>query len=144
MQLPLSDEMTASVAKLFQALGEPMRLRLLQELEQGSATVGELAARLGTSQANASKHLKALDESGLVARRKEGLQVVVSVADPLVFQLCELVCGREAARARAKAAAWAESPAPAPRPKAVGPAKASGAKAAGPVGPAARKASRAR
>lgn len=139
MQLPLSDEMTASVANLFKALGEPMRLRLLQELEQGSATVGELAARMGTSQANASKHLKALDESGLVARRKEGLQVVVSVADPLVFQLCELVCGREAARARAKAAAWAESPAPAPRPSA--PPKAINTKAAS---PAPRKASRAR
>lgn len=113
MQAPLSEEMTAAVAGLFKALGEPMRLRLLQELEQGNATVGELATRLGTSQANASKHLKALDEAGLVARRKEGLQVVVSVADPLVFELCRLVCGREAARAHAKAAAWGAAANPA-------------------------------
>lgn len=109
MALPLNDELTASVACLFKSLGEPMRLRLLQELQGGSSTVGELAHRLGTSQANASKHLKALDEAGLVSRKKEGLQVIVSVADPVVFELCELVCSRESARAQARAKAWAQN-----------------------------------
>lgn len=46
----------------------------------------------GQNQANVSKHLKTLAESGLVARRKEGLQVFYRLDDPLVEKLCKLVC----------------------------------------------------
>jgi DNA-binding transcriptional ArsR family regulator len=46
----------------------------------------------GRGQANVSKHLKLLADAGLVARRKEGLQVFYRVHDPLVEKLCRLVC----------------------------------------------------
>ncbi len=46
----------------------------------------------GRNQANISKHLKMLAEAGLVARRKEGLQVFYRLEDPLVERLCRLVC----------------------------------------------------
>ena len=46
----------------------------------------------GQGQANVSKHLKLLLEAGLVSRRKEGLQVFYRIGDPMVEELCSLVC----------------------------------------------------
>ena len=90
--LALPDEMVEAVARRFRLLGEPMRLRLLQLLEAGEHTVNELAEKLKGNQANVSRHLTALHEGGLLKRRQAGTSVYYSIADPVVFQLCELVC----------------------------------------------------
>lgn len=93
---PLGTEAIGLVAARFRLLGDPTRLRLLQLLQDGERTVGELARALHTTQANTSKHLKLLVEAGLVSRRPEGNTVHCAVADPLVFELCDLVCTRMA------------------------------------------------
>ena len=67
--------------------------RILQELETGKLSVGELADAVGSTQPNVSKHLKILQDEGLIARRKEGNAVYYSIADPSVFELCDVVCG---------------------------------------------------
>ena len=90
---PLSEEVLALVARRFAILGEPMRLRLLQILIGGEKSVNALAAAVGGTQANVSRHLQTLAEAGMVSRRKEGLQVFYAIADPSIFELCELVCG---------------------------------------------------
>ena len=82
------------VAERFRTLGEPTRLRLLNALRTGERSVGDLVADLGTSQANVSKHLQLLHAAGFVARRREGTTVYYQLADPTVFKLCDLVCGR--------------------------------------------------
>jgi ArsR family transcriptional regulator len=82
------------VAERFRVLGEPTRLRLLHALRQGERTVTELVEEIGTTQANVSKHLQVLHSAGFVQRRREGTAVVYALADPTVFQLCDLVCGR--------------------------------------------------
>lgn len=81
------------VAERFRLLGDPLRLQLLQTLAQGERSVAELVAMSGTTQANVSKHLQQLLRAGLLQRRKDGLHAYYSVADPSVFQLCDLVCG---------------------------------------------------
>ena len=93
-----------AVADLFAVLAEPSRLRILQHLEGGAATVGEIIAATGMKQANASKQLGILHQAGVVARAKDGNAVRYSIRLPLVFDLCNLVCGslREEALARAK------------------------------------------
>jgi DNA-binding transcriptional ArsR family regulator len=48
------------------ALAEPNRLRIVELLRDGPLTVGEIADRLALHQPQASKHLKVLDEAGLV------------------------------------------------------------------------------
>jgi DNA-binding transcriptional ArsR family regulator len=48
----------------------------------------------GMGQANVSKHLSLLLGLGFVARRKEGLYAYYGLADPRVFQLCDLMCAR--------------------------------------------------
>jgi ArsR family transcriptional regulator len=102
---PLGDEALVLVARRFAVLAEPMRLRLLQALIAGEKSVGALAAEASGTQANVSRHLQTLAEAGLVSRRKEGLQVFYAVADPSIFELCELVCGSigQQSQARVKA-----------------------------------------
>lgn len=65
---PLPDPLVDAIAARFRVIGEPMRLRLLDRLRHGEASVGELAAALGASQQNISRHLS-------------------------VFALCETACG---------------------------------------------------
>jgi len=93
-----------AVARRFKVLGEPQRLRILQALETGPKTVGELVAALGANQPNVSRHLQGLFDAGLVARRRNGNSVTCSVSDPMVFRLCELVCHSVVERARAEMA----------------------------------------
>ena len=90
---PLPDPLTELIAQRFRVLGEPMRIKLLDALRDGEATVGELVDRLGASQQNVSKHLGVLHQAGIVTRTKEGTFVRYSIADSGVFDLCEQVCG---------------------------------------------------
>ena len=80
------------VARRFRLLGEPLRLRMLQMLESGEMTVNGLAEALNASQPNVSRHLTALFDGGLLERRREGNLIYYSIADPMVFKLCDLVC----------------------------------------------------
>lgn len=89
----MSPDLLDHVAARFKILSEPLRLRILQELETGKLSVNELAAAVGSTQPNVSKHLKILQDERLIARRKEGNAVYYSIADPSVFELCDVVCG---------------------------------------------------
>ena len=90
---PLPDDLVELVARRFRVLGEPMRIKLLDRLRAGEASVNELADALDTSQQNVSKHLTVLAEAGIVGRRKAGTYVHYRIADDGVFRLCEHVCG---------------------------------------------------
>ena len=102
--LELGEAQLQAVADLFAILSEPTRLRILQTLQRGPATVGELMSSTGIKQANASKHLGLLHQAGVLARQKDGNAVRYSIRLPLVFDLCALVCTslREDAQAKAK------------------------------------------
>ena len=90
---PIPHDLAELVARRFRLLAEPMRIRLLDRLRDGEATVGELTDVLETSQQNVSKHLGALTEAGMLSRRKEGNRVYYRIVDESVFALCEQVCG---------------------------------------------------
>lgn len=90
----LSPRRLAEVARLFGVLAEPTRLRILQRLRRGPAPVGGLAAALHLGQSNVSKHLTTLHDAGLIHRRRRGNVIECEIADPLVFELCNLVCGK--------------------------------------------------
>jgi len=92
MATPIPDEFLDLMAEKFRMLADPTRLAILRALMAGERSVSQVIAETGRNQANVSKHLKMLAEAGLVARRKEGLQVFYKVNDPLVERLCRLVC----------------------------------------------------
>ena len=90
---PLPEPLVDLIAQRFRVLGEPMRIRLLDHLRNGGATVGELREALGTTQQNVSKHLAVLHQAGIVRREKRANHVFYSISDNSVFDLCEQVCG---------------------------------------------------
>lgn len=90
---PLSDDAIVLIARRFAVLAEPMRLRLIHALFAGEKNVTALVEITGGTQANVSRHLQMLTHAHLVARRKEGMQVFYSIADPTLYKLCDLVCG---------------------------------------------------
>jgi DNA-binding transcriptional ArsR family regulator len=96
----LSDQMIELVARRFRLLGEPQRLRILQLLEEREHTVGDIVETLEGNQPNISKHLQSLYDAGLVGRRRKGSNIYYSIADPVVFELCALVCRSAAEEAR--------------------------------------------
>ncbi|MBS1788407.1 MAG: winged helix-turn-helix transcriptional regulator [Acidobacteria bacterium] len=94
------------VAARFKVLSDPMRLRILQFLESGETSVSALAKAVESTQPNVSKHLKTMQDAGLLARRQEGNTVYYSIADPTVFDLCDVVCSSLAERFAAHASAF--------------------------------------
>ena len=90
---PLPDDLVELIARRFRAIAEPMRIKLLDRLRDGEATVGELSEAVGASQQNVSKHLSVLADAGILGRRKEGNHVYYRIVDQGVLVLCEDVCG---------------------------------------------------
>ncbi len=66
--------MNNSLDRAFAALADPTRRAILQRLTQGEATVSQLAAPFAMSQPAISKHLKVLEDAGLVEAGREGRQ----------------------------------------------------------------------
>jgi len=62
----------ANLDSAFSALGDPTRRAILARLAQGEATVLELAEPFDITQPAISRHLKVLEQAGLIVRRVEG------------------------------------------------------------------------
>jgi DNA-binding transcriptional ArsR family regulator len=93
VQHPLPNDLVELIAGRFRVLADPTRIRLLDQLRQGEASVQELTETIGSTQQNVSKHLRVLLQAGIVGRRKRGNYAYYSVTDEGVFALCEDVCG---------------------------------------------------
>jgi DNA-binding transcriptional ArsR family regulator len=90
---PLPEDLVELIAERFRALAEPTRIKILDRLRDGEATVQELTEVIGSTQQNVSKHLGVLRQAGIVRRRRDGNFVHYSIADQGVLALCEDVCG---------------------------------------------------
>jgi DNA-binding transcriptional ArsR family regulator len=90
---PLPEKVVELIAYRFRVIGEPTRIRLLEHMHEGEATVQELVQAIAGTQQNVSKHLAVLLQAGIVGRRKSGVFVYYRIVDPTVFDLCEHVCG---------------------------------------------------
>jgi ArsR family transcriptional regulator len=78
-------------ADIFQALAHPTRIAILELLDGGELSAGDLIAKLGIEQANASQHLSVLRTKQLVVNRKAGNQVFYSVRDPILNKVLALM-----------------------------------------------------
>ena len=99
----LSDPIIEEVSRLFLALSDPSRLRILRCLlaSEGAISQGAIAENTGLSQANASKHLAFLVRVGLANREPAGNTVFFTPVLPLVDEVCDLVCGHVTDRVKA-------------------------------------------
>jgi DNA-binding transcriptional ArsR family regulator len=71
---------TAQLDQVFWALSDAMRRDVIARLTRGAASVSELAAPYGMSLPGFMKHLKVLEDAGLVVRAKEGRTVHCELA----------------------------------------------------------------
>jgi ArsR family transcriptional regulator len=96
----LSDEEAGATARLFKALGEPARIRLLNVLlsADGPVCVCDLTPATGLSQPTVSHHLKKLIEAGLISREERGTWAYYSVDEQAMARLADVADVRKGAR----------------------------------------------
>lgn len=76
-------------ANYLKALAHPVRIRVLEVLQQGEVSVADLQAEAGAEVANISQHLAVLRGGGIVAARKTGMNVLYRVRDTEVFLILD-------------------------------------------------------
>jgi len=85
---PLVDDASLERAsRLFRAIGEPARLRLLSRLSQGEMCVTEIAALEKESVSTISQRLRVLRSEDLIVRRRRGKHIDYALADQHVMDL---------------------------------------------------------
>ncbi len=99
---PLDARMLAEAAEMIRVLGHPVRLRIVECLEDGERTVSDLQEALDTSQAAVSQQLARMRSAGIVSGRRDGVNVWYSIADERVVQMlnCLRHCHVENGRRR--------------------------------------------
>lgn len=84
----------ADISEIFAVLADRSRLLLLNTLRESPCYVNELCEKTGLKQANVSKQLGILRAAELVTAHREGNLVKYSIAEPMIFDICELVCSK--------------------------------------------------
>lgn len=87
----MPDSLRQFKTEIFQALANPTRIAILDELRMGELSVGTIVSRLKIDQSNASQHLAILRARQIVSARKAGSQVYYAIRDPLIFQVLDLM-----------------------------------------------------
>jgi DNA-binding transcriptional ArsR family regulator len=78
-------------ASVFQALGHPTRIAIVEMLREAELSAGVLQARLGIEQANVSQHLAILRSRQILTNRKEGNQVFYSLRNPVLVEVLDIM-----------------------------------------------------
>jgi len=90
-----------NIAKIFKALGHPLRIKIVKYLLDGEKCVCELNQLVEYSQPNLSQHLKILKDAGIVEANKKGFNIYYRIKNELVKSLIE--SAQELAAANLKA-----------------------------------------
>ena len=80
-------------AEVFKAMGHPLRLGIVEFLQQGEKCVCEIVDHVGTETPNVSKHLSVLARAGVVAHRRDGLKMMYRLAMPCAVDFARCVEG---------------------------------------------------
>ena len=83
------DKETRFKAKIFRALSDPIRLKILNFLRDGEKCVCEIIPHVAIIQPVVSRHLKILKDSGIVRGRKDGTRRLYSITDQRIFQIID-------------------------------------------------------
>lgn len=78
-------------ARVIRVLGHPLRLRMLEALEDGERNVTELVEASGAPQALVSQHLAILRAEGVVGSRREGFRVFYRITEPKVHKILDCI-----------------------------------------------------
>jgi ArsR family transcriptional regulator len=102
-------------AQLLQALAHPVRLQILELLQDRELCTCEIEPHIALDQSTVSRHLQTLKRAGVLAARKDGAKSLYRLRDPRIPKLQRLVGEFVTARAHEELAALtAQPPASAP------------------------------
>lgn len=87
-----SDQVFELAAEVFRAMSAPMRLKIISSLCNGEKNVGQLLQEIDTTQPNMSQHLNTLYQSGVLGKRRDGVQIYYRIINDRVVTLCRAVC----------------------------------------------------
>jgi DNA-binding transcriptional ArsR family regulator len=87
-----SDQVFESAAELFRAMSAPMRLKIISSLCNGEKNVSQLLVEIDTTQPNMSQHLNTLYQSGVIGKRRDGVQIFYRIINDRVVTLCRAIC----------------------------------------------------
>jgi DNA-binding transcriptional ArsR family regulator len=90
---PHEKERLALKAEVFKAMGHPLRLGVIEFLQNGEMCVCDIVAHVGTEISNVSKHLSILKKAGIVTDRRDGLKIMYSLTMPCAFDFARCVEG---------------------------------------------------
>ncbi len=91
-ELDKPDHVFDKAAELFRVMSAPMRLKIISCLCDGEQNVSYLLEKIATTQPNMSQHLNTLFKAGVVAKRREGVQIHYRIANEQIVNLCKAVC----------------------------------------------------
>lgn len=86
------DEAVGRVAAVFKAISEPSRLKILLALRQGEMCVYHIVEAVGGTQSAVSHQLRILRDNRVIKARRDGQNIVYSLADEHVVAVLELAC----------------------------------------------------
>lgn len=89
----IAPDVLARAADIIKLLGHPERLKIVEVLERGEASVSQIREAVGLPQAIVSQHLARLRGAGVVAARRDRVNVRYRVVEPKVHHI--LKCIRE-------------------------------------------------
>ncbi len=77
--------------RVFSALADPTRRRIVERLARGSLTVGEIASGFSIAQPGISKHVRILEGSGLISRQIDGRVHRCAIAPDAMQLVCDWI-----------------------------------------------------
>ncbi len=88
----LTADMIQAAAAMLKCIGHPVRLRIIELLDRtGEQNVTAIYETLGIEQAAASQHLNLMRDKGILARRRDGVNVYYRIDDPRVTQVIDCI-----------------------------------------------------
>ena len=87
-----SDQVFETAAEVFRVMSAPMRLKIISSLCNGEKNVSQLLGEIVTTQPNMSQHLNTLYQNGVIAKRRDGVQIFYRIINDRVVTLCRAVC----------------------------------------------------
>ncbi len=83
-------ELRVFKSEFFKALANPLRIQILELLRSGDKYVHELQKHMGVDNAVVSQQLAVLRNKNIVIGIKDGVKVMYSIKDPLIFELLDV------------------------------------------------------
>lgn len=87
----MDKELAIHAAEVLKAVAHPLRLLIVETLEEGEKSVGQIVEAVGEKQAITSQQLNMMKDKGVLASRRDGAKVYYRIANPNVIRVLNCV-----------------------------------------------------